>query len=155
MEHIIFRRIGLDDIPVFLKLRLLKFEEEGATVPEGFADALVKYLEEAIPSEQFISWVACDEDKIISTSGISFDQVLPHYSNLSGKIGLLSCMYTLKEYRRQGIAKELLGLVVEEAELRGCGFVNIAASDIGKLLYKDFGFVERGNYLMYEVGKKE
>ena len=49
-------------------------------------------------------------------------------------------MFTSKEYRRQGIAKELLSRVVNEAKEYGCGTVQITASDMGVLLYTDFGF---------------
>lgn len=40
----------------------------------------------------------------------------PYYSNPTCKIGLLSSVYTLMEYRRNGIAKQLLSNVVNEAK---------------------------------------
>lgn len=60
-------------------------------------------------------------------------------------------MFTSKEYRRQGIAKELLSRVVNEAREYGCGTVQITASDMGVLLYRDFGFVENGNFMQYTL----
>lgn len=69
----------------------------------------------------------------------------------TGKIGLLSSMYTDPDYRRRGIAKELLRRVVEEARDYGCGSVQITASDMGVLLYTDFGFVKNGNFMQYKL----
>lgn len=69
----------------------------------------------------------------------------------NGKIGLLSSMYTLKEYRRKGIAKELLSRVVNEAREYGCGAVQITASDMGVLLYTDYGFEKNGNFMQYKL----
>ena len=80
----------------------------------------------------FVSWLAMDGDKIIGTSGMSFVEKPPYFSCPSGKLGLLSSMYTDPNYRRMGIAKELLHRVVEEARNYGCGSVQITASNMGK-----------------------
>ncbi len=66
-------------------------------------------------------------------------------------IALLSRMFTAKEYRRMGIAKKLLSLVAEEAKKYGCGTIQITASDMGVLLYADFGFVKNGNFMQYKL----
>lgn len=60
-------------------------------------------------------------------------------------------MFTAKEYRRRGIAKELLTRVVNEAKEYGCGTVQIMASDMGVLLYTDFGFMKNGNFMQYKI----
>lgn len=60
-------------------------------------------------------------------------------------------MYTDPSYRRRGIARELLKRVVEEARAYGCCSVQITASDIGVLLYTDFGFVKNGNFMQYKL----
>ena len=60
-------------------------------------------------------------------------------------------MFTKKEYRRQEIAKELLFRVVEEARKYGCGTIQITASDMGVLLYADFGFVRNENFMQFKL----
>ena len=75
----------------------------------------------------------------------------PYFGCPSGRIGLLSSMYTDPSYRRMGIAKTLLGKVVDEARERGCGTVQITASDMGVLLYTDFGFVKNKNFMQYKL----
>ena len=40
-------------------------------------------------------------------------------------------MFTDPDYRRMGIAKELLHRIVEEAREYGCGTIQITASDLG------------------------
>ena len=98
----------------------------------------------------FVSWLAVDGEKIIGTSGMSFVERPPYFSCPSGKTGILSSMYTDPDHRRRGIAKELLSRVVEEARAYGCGSVQITASDMGVLLYTDFGFVKNGNFMQYK-----
>lgn len=70
---------------------------------------------------------------------------------VDGKIGLLSSMFTNPDYRRKGIAKELLSRVVKEAKDYGCGTVQITASDMGVKLYTDFGFVHNQNFMQYKL----
>ena len=52
---------------------------------------------------------------------------------------------------RNGIAKELLSRVVEDARDYGCGTIQITASDMGVKLYTDFGFVHNGNFMQYKL----
>ena len=76
----------------------------------------------------------------------------PYFGCPTGRIGLLSSMFTDPEYRRKGIARTLLQHVVDEARSYGCGTVQITASDMGVLLYTDFGFVKNGNFMQYKLG---
>lgn len=92
-----------------------------------------------------------DGDKIIGTSGMSFVEKPPYFGCPSGRIGLLSSMFTNPNYRRKGIAKELLSRVVSEAKEYGCGTVQITASDMGVKLYTDFGFKHNGNFMHYKL----
>lgn len=90
-------------------------------------------------------------DKIIGTSGMSFVEKPPYFGCPSGKIGLLSSMFTDPGYRRKGIAKELLSRVIEEARKYGCGAVQITASDMGVKLYTDFGFVHNDKFMQFKL----
>ncbi len=39
----------------------------------------------------------------------------------------------------------------EEVRKYGCGTVQITASDMGVLLYTDFGFVKNENFMQYKI----
>jgi len=56
---------------------------------------------------------------------MSFVEKSPYYSYVFGKIGLLSSMYIIKEYRRKVIAKFLLDKIVNEAKDFSCDTVQI------------------------------
>ena len=50
-----------------------------------------------------------------------------------------------------GIARQLLSKVVGEARDYGCGTIQITASDMGVMLYTDFGFEKNGNFMQYKL----
>lgn len=146
---IIFRKLTQDDLDVFIEMRINQLQEEGAESNLDLKPQLHGYYTKHLEDGTFVSWLAIDDKKIVGTSGMSFVEKPPYYSNLYGKIGILSSMYTLKEYRRKGIAKELLDRVVNEAKDYGCGAVQITASDMGVLLYTDYGFKKNENFMQY------
>ena len=148
---ITFRKLTENDLEPFIRLRISQLREEGATEDLDLVPALMDYYLRHLADGTFVSWLALDQGKIIGTSGMSFVEKPPYFSCPSGRIGLLSSMYTNPDYRRKGIAKELLSRVVEEARSYGCGAVQITASDMGVLLYSNFGFKKNGNFMQYKL----
>lgn len=144
-----YRKLTEKDLDTFIEMRICQLREEGSKENVDLKPALKDYYDRHMADGTFVSWLAADGDKIVGTSGMSFVEKLPYFSCPNGKIGLLSSMFTAKDYRRQGIAKELLTRIVNEAKEYGCGCVQITASDMGVLLYSDFGFVKNGNFMQY------
>ena len=149
--EITYRKLTEKDLDVFIRMRIAQLREEGATEDVDLVQPLKDYYLRHLADGTFVSWLALDGEKIIGTSGMSFVEKPPYFSCPSGRIGLLSSMYTDPAYRRKGIAKELLRRVTEEARAYGCGIVQITASDMGVLLYTDFGFVKNGNFMQYKL----
>ena len=146
---ITYRKLEEKDLETFIRMRITQLREEGATEDINLVPALKDYYRRHMADGTFVSWLALDGDRIVGTSGMSFAEKPPYFGCPSGRIGLLSSMYTEPAWRRRGIAKELLRRVVEEARAYGCGSVQITASDMGVLLYTDFGFVKNGNFMQY------
>lgn len=144
-----YRKLTEKDLEVFIAMRIHQLREEGATEDIDLKPALQDYYHRHMTDGTFVAWLAVDGERIIGTSGMSFVEKPPYFGCPSGRIGLLSSMFTSKEYRRQGIGKELLTRVVNEAKAYGCGTVQITASDMGVLLYTDFGFIKNGNFMQY------
>ena len=146
-----YRKLTAEDLDPFIRMRIAQLREEGAREELDLVPALKDYYRRHLKDGTFVSWLALDREKIVGTSGMSFVEKPPYFSCPNGRIGLLSSMYTDPAYRRRGIARELLGRVVEEARAYGCGSVQITASDMGVLLYSDFGFQKNGNFMQYKL----
>ena len=149
--EISYRRLTDKELDVFIKMRINQLREEGATEDIDISPALMDYYQRHMADGTFISWIALDNEKIIGTSGMSIVEKPPYFGCPSGKIGLLSSMFTNELYRRRGIVKELLSRVIDEAREKGCGTVQITASDMGVLLYSDFGFTKNNNFMQYKL----
>lgn len=149
--EISYRRLTDKELDVFIKMRINQLREEGAKEDIDLAPALRDYYQRHMKDGTFISWIALDNEKIIGTSGMSIVEKPPYFGCPTGKIGLLSSMFTDLSYRRKGIAKELLSRVIDEAREQGCGTVQITASDLGVLLYSDFGFTKNNNFMQYKL----
>ena len=152
---IAYRKLTVNDLDDFIDLRIKQLREEGATEDFDLVPALKDYYHRHLKDGTFVSWLAVDKEaggeKIIGTSGMSFVEKPPYFACPSGRIGLLSSMYTNPDYRRKGIARELLNRVVEEARVYGCGVVQITASDMGVKLYSAYGFVHNGNFMQFKL----
>ena len=146
-----YRRLTEKEITIFIVMRIQQLREEGAKEEIDLVPALREYYMRHMADGTFVSWLAWDGENIIGTSGMSFVEKPPYFGCPSGKMGLLSSMYTNPKYRRMGIARELLSRVVNDAREYGCGTIQITASDMGVKLYADFGFVYNGNFMQYKL----
>lgn len=156
-KEIIYRKLTEADLETFINMRITQMTEEyvveGREVPKNvdLASALRDFYHRHLADGTFVSWLALDGDKIIGTSGMSFVEKPPYFTCPTGRLGLLSSMFTNPDYRRMGIAKDLLDHVVGEARDYGCGAVWITASNVGVKLYTAYGFKHNDNYMSYNL----
>ena len=146
-----YRRLTERELDNFIDMRIHQLREEGAKEDIDLVPALKDYYQRHMADGTFVSWIALDGNTMIGTSGMSFVEKPPYFGCPSGKIGLLSSMYTDPDYRRKGIAKELLSRVIKDAKVYGCGMIQITASEMGVKLYTDFGFVHNENFMQYKL----
>lgn len=146
-KEIVYRRGTLDDVQVLVDLRV-RFLNEILNHPENnetrvVRKSLLEYFAEAIPSRDFVAWVAEYGGKIVATSGMVVWQKPALYGGVeSGKLGYLLNFYTIPEARGKGIATRLLNELIGEAKSMGLRYVHLHASKDGEPIYRKTGFVE-------------
>jgi GNAT superfamily N-acetyltransferase len=113
-------------------------QRENASVEE----ANKQYLLEAIPAGQFISWVAETGSVIAGISGLLIYKRPPVEGNLSGLEGYIMNMYTVPQYRGQGIALLLLTTIIDYVKSSGANVVLLHAAKDVQPLYRKCGFRE-------------
>ncbi len=142
-----YRKATLEDVLTLVELRKQQLLEEDAHVMKNIDFELKDYFERGLSDNSFISWIALENNSIVATSGLCFYQLPPNFSNPSGKNAYVTNMFTLKEYRRQGIASILLEKILSEARSLGFSVVRLHASLDGKSLYSKFGFIPSDGYM--------
>jgi GNAT superfamily N-acetyltransferase len=146
-ENIVYRRATIRDIPILVEYRVRfmneLFSHSDNSETETVRKSLLEYFTKAIPSNEFVAWVAECDGKIIATSGMVVWQKPAIYGGVeSGKLGYLLNFYTVPEARRKGIAARLLQRLIKEAKSMGLRYLHLHASKGGISIYKKAGFVE-------------
>lgn len=70
---------------------------------------------------------------------------IPYQENLTGQEGYILNIFTSKNYRKQGMANQILDAIIDEAKKRGVRRLWLSSSDQGKPIYLDKGFREKAN----------
>ena len=151
MTMITYRKLTLDDIDAFARMRIRQLVEEGAKEDGDLLPTLLDYYRRHLPEGTFISYLALDGERIVGTSGLSIVEKPAWFGCPTGRIGLISSMYTHRDYRHQGIAKRLLAMVTDAAKAQGCGAVWVTASDMGVPFYGSCGFTHNGNFMQCKL----
>ena len=138
--------------------RVAMFRDMGRTTPEiepPLLAACVEYLGEALERGEYVGWVAELRDtphSAVGGAGVQLRPLLPRTdprgtSLLLGREGLVLNVYVEPEFRRRGIARQLMETVIRWAP--GAGIVRLVlhASADGRPLYEQLGFLESNEML--------
>ena len=140
-----------EDIPLLIELRKRQLIDEGQNPDVNMDQELVKFFNNYFADNTLVEWVAEEDGKIVGTAAILFFEFPPAFTNPSGIKGYITNMYTVPEYRGQGLASELLKKVLDEARSRSVKNILLAASDMGKPVYKKVGFEEAGDWMKMNI----
>jgi GNAT superfamily N-acetyltransferase len=146
-KEVVYRRATLRDVPTLVDYRVQFLNELYGHVENDetkvVRESLQRYFTKAIPSGDFVAWVAEHDGKIVATSGMVVWQKPAIYGGVeSGRLGYLLNFYTIPEARRKGIATRLLNELIKEARLLGLRYLHLHASREGESIYRRAGFVE-------------
>ena len=137
----IYRKATEKDIDSIVEMRINLLIEEAATIPTDIRAELKEYFSIEI-NKTIVVMLAEEKDKIVATSSVIFQKYPPSFSNKEGMRAYITNVYTMPEYRRQGISTKLLDELIEEVEKRGISYVWLWATEQGNHLYKKYGFEE-------------
>ena len=140
-----YRKATLKDIDLLTKSRI-----EVLRAANGFSDDAdmtevkhqsYEYYRKALHDSTHTAYLVFNSDRFAGAGGISYYQVMPTFRNPSGNKAYIMNMYTRPEYRRQGIARRMLDILIKDAKARGISFITLEATPMGRPLYEKAGFV--------------
>ena len=114
-----FRKATVEDIPELIKFKIMLLDELGEDKNKDLEQLkieLEKFFIEYLGKNEFVSWLAEFDGKVVATSGLILWRIAPRYDCLHGKYGYILNMYTVPEFRKHGISTWLLKMLIEEAK---------------------------------------
>jgi len=146
MNDIEFRLATLDDLPVLVELRLLFLAEFMRREPDEQTEVLrrnlTEYFRQALPDGSYVSVLAKFNGEPVACGGMVVWRVPPGYRMMQGRKGYILCMYTRPSFRKRGIGKRIIELLLSEAERLDLNEVHLHAASDGIRIYRQAGFIE-------------
>jgi GNAT superfamily N-acetyltransferase len=147
------RAARASDISLIATHRASMFRDMGllpdASAPD-LIDATGSYLAEALPSGEYVGWLASprgEPQTIVGGAGVQLRRILPFpYEGTAGpaiglgRQGIVLNVYTEPGWRRRGIARELMTAVLRWARTERLESLVLHASSDGRALYEELGF---------------
>jgi GNAT superfamily N-acetyltransferase len=144
MNKIVYRLATSNDIDQLVKLRVLMQKEvHQATddnVDSDYLTGVEKYFKRTINAGSYYSAVAEINGELVAATGLVVYEKPPSLKGRSGRVGYITNVYTLPEYRKQGIASKLMELTANQAKKDGVDKLHLWSTDDGKGVYERVGF---------------
>lgn len=149
----IYRKATTNDVAEMMKLRKRQLIDEGIEPSVNMDDELLSFFERKLRDGTLIQWLVEDHGEVVACGAVLLYEFPPSYTNKTGKKAYIANMFTDENYRGRGIAKELLAKLVKEVRAAGISKIWLGASEMGRPVYRKFGFIESDEYLELDLAK--
>lgn len=141
MNKIIYRKTTKADMKILMKLRLEMVREVNGLsgeyeYDENFIFESRRYFE----SGEQTTVIASDGETLVGCASLSYTWIMPTFSHPTGDRAHLMNVYTRADYRRRGISKKMVEILIDEAKENGVTEISLDATEMGRPLYESLGF---------------
>ena len=144
LESLRIRRVEVSDVPLMTASRIGYLAEMQGERSETYKKELQKkqdvFFLQTMQEGSFFALMAEYEGKAVSYGGMILKKIPGDFNQSSYLEGDILNMYTLPEYRRNGISSRILEELLKEARTMGISKVALHCSKDGEPLYRKFGF---------------
>lgn len=144
MNNITYHKATINDTSILVENRILfALELSGGQNQEAIqalSKQMTNYFSKAIADNTCISFIAKCDGIVAGIGSIHLRETPGNFKNPTGKWGYIMNMYTVPNFRRKGICKDILNLLVEEGKKNGITAFELHATIEGELVYKQNGF---------------
>jgi hypothetical protein len=144
MNNISYHKATIKDTPVLVEYRILFALELGGGQNhediQALREQMTNYFSKATEDKTCISFIAKCDGTVAGIGSVHLRETPGNFKNPTGRWGYIMNMYTVPNYRRMGICKGILDLLVEEGKMNGITAFELHATKEGELVYKQNGF---------------
>ncbi|MCF7920053.1 MAG: GNAT family N-acetyltransferase [Candidatus Cloacimonetes bacterium] len=141
-----YRRIDCSDISLYVDYRIMfLIELQGDQSPKKekqLREELTEYFKHAIADKSYIGWIAEYNAKPVGFGGMVIQKIPGHFKYVKGLKGYILNMFTIPEYRRNGISHNILQKLILDGKKLGLNSIYLHATKDGIDLYRKEGFSE-------------
>jgi GNAT superfamily N-acetyltransferase len=142
------RAATVADIEALAELRWQMATEyqEGNVTREEYIAAFCESVRDELAQGRYRAWLAEADGQPVACTVLIWWPMPPNVEDLHRRRGYVSSVYTHPDYRRLGLARTLMEMLVAQARALHIGKLLLSSSSMGRPLYLSMGFVvpERG-----------
>ena len=150
-----YQTASIDNLAVLIKTRIQVLRAANKLADEVDMSVIEQesyhYYKDNLTNGTHIAYLVYKDALLVGAGGVSFYRVMPTYENPTGEKAYIMNMYTIPQYRKQGIAIKMLDYLVKESKARNVTFISLEATEMGKPLYEKYGFVEMENEMCLPI----
>lgn len=139
----IYIKAAKEDGRALQELRLAYLNEDYGTLSEDTTERIKSQLPgyfQAHLNEDLFAYIAKSNDEAVASVFLFISEKPANPSFITGKTGTILNVYTNPNYRRQGIAKQLMEMAIAHAKELGLSYLELQATKDGAPLYRSIGF---------------
>ena len=150
-----YRKASANDIELLMELRadMLRTVNDLSGEYEFTAELIDNSREYFLKGDQ-TTVLALDDGKAAGCASISYFHVMPTFAHAAGKRAHIMNVYTRAGYRRRGIAKKLVTMLIDEAKEKGVSEIALDATISGRPLYEALGFRASDEYMAMNINSE-
>ena len=128
------------DAGLLTELRCAFLEEMGQQLPDGFADRLRYWIEDALGDGRLLAWLAEVEGRAVGSAAVNPYPHMPSQAYPNGLGWYVLNVYVRPNQRKKGVGDALLTTVASAAREQGVDSLNLHATSVAHEMYERFGF---------------
>lgn len=143
-ESFTIRSATIADAAIISSQRRAMFEDMRAADQDQLTEMQARFtdwVKPRIERGEYKGWLVTNESgEIVAGAGLWLMDSPPHATDTSGRRASILNVYTLPAFRRQGLARRLMQIVLDWCRANQIRTVVLQASNDGRALYESLGF---------------
>jgi GNAT superfamily N-acetyltransferase len=151
-EGFTIRRASTDDMATIVAHRRGMFYDMGYHDEAALDLMSAKFQPWALArmnSGEYLAWLVADtRDSVVASAGLWLMDWPPHMLGSGTRRGYILNVFTEREFRRGGLSRHLMEIIIEWCRGNGIDTVVLHASSLGRALYESLGFKDTNEMRM-------
>lgn len=151
---ITYKITSASDLETLISIRLeMLLQVNNLPSDYSFSKDFVNETKEYYENGNQTTVLAFDSEtqKAIGCATLSYIYIMPTFDHPTGKRGHLMNVYSNPDYRRKGIGKTMVQLLIDEGKKKGITEISLDATQMGEKLYSAMGFSKNDAAMVLEL----